>query len=92
MNRIAALHDRLSQPAEALAMRKAAVVHLREQLDPVPVGIFGATMARDLFEALQGIPDATLEEKHQAAQMVFDHGVASSKMKDEIRAALDALD
>ena len=93
LNRIAAFHDRLQQPDEALAARRDAVVHLREQLDPVPVGVFGSMMARDLFESLQRIPGATVAEKNgRAAQMVLDHKITSSKVKEEMRAALASLD
>lgn len=91
LNRVAGFYDELSQPDEALSARQAAVAHLREQLDPIPVGVFGPMMARDLFEALQKIPEATLDEKRQAAEIVLNHKIASSKMKDEIRIALDAL-
>ena len=63
-------------------------MHLRGQLEPMPVGIFGALMSRDLFDALCKLPNSKAKEIQAAAQMVFDHPVASSKMKDEVRAIL----
>lgn len=88
LNRMANWQEKVDGPEKAHASRRLAVEHLRKELDPVPVGIFGALMGRDLFEALQGLPEATIAEKRAAADIVFNHKVASQKMKDEIRAAL----
>lgn len=91
-NRIAALHDLLGQKDRAAAVRETSIATLRKQLDPVPVGIFGAQMANDLFEALQAQPTATLAERRAAAQMVLDHKVAPAAMKESVRKALAAIE
>ncbi|MFT5466400.1 MAG: tetratricopeptide (TPR) repeat protein [Verrucomicrobiales bacterium] len=91
LNRIAGYYDKLGQPENALEARRQAVAHLRGQLDPVPVGIFGPLMARDLFEALQQIPDATVDEKRAAAEMVLNHKVTPKSIREAIQAALADL-
>lgn len=88
LNGIAELHDALGQPELADAARRQAVDHLRGQLDPMPPGIFGALMAKDLFDALIALPAPTVEEIKSAAEMVFEHPVASEKMKAEVGQAL----
>ncbi|MEM7010723.1 MAG: hypothetical protein AAF585_04485, partial [Verrucomicrobiota bacterium] len=89
LNRMARWQEKVEGSEQAQRSRRLAVEHLRKELDPVPVGSFGALMGRDLFEALQGLPESTIEEKSAAAEIVFTHKVASQKMKDEIRAALE---
>lgn len=91
-NRIAADHDLLKQPAEAIKARTEAVKALRPRLDPVPVSVFGAMMAGDLFEALQGIPETPAAELRAAGQMVLDHKVTSAAMKERVRKALAAIE
>jgi len=91
LNRMAALCDLLGQKEQAVAMRQEAVAVLREQLDPVPVGIFGPLMAFDLLEALNGIPSATAEEKKEAAAMVLNHKVAPAWLKEKARKVLADL-
>ena len=93
LNRMATLQDLLKRPDDAVASRKEAVKILRARLGPVPErSIFGANMTVDLFEALLGIPTATLEEKKAAAAMVFNHDIASAAMKDRVRKALTELE
>ncbi|MCE9533604.1 MAG: hypothetical protein K8T89_21135, partial [Planctomycetes bacterium] len=92
LNRMAALYDLLKQPEMALASRKEAVALLRKQLDPMPVGVSGPLMANDLFEALQGIPSATLQEKKEAAEMVLNHKVTPVALKEKVRKALAELE
>ncbi len=91
LNRIAAIYDQLHQKDLAVASRKDAVRVLRQRLDPVPPGIFGAMMAGDLFEALQGIPTATLEEKRQCAALVLNHPVSPAALREKVRKALADL-
>lgn len=67
--RIAALHDKLHQPDQAIQCRQEAVALLRRQLSPFPQGAFGPLMAADLLNALNGIPTATGKEKQEAAAM-----------------------
>jgi len=88
LNRVAAIYDRLQQPERAIATRREAVEVLRQELDPVPVGIFGALMAGDLFDALNGIPTATLKDKTAAANIVLNHKVAPVSLKKRVREAL----
>ena len=91
LNRIADLSAKTGDSEKALRTWREAVTHLRTQLDPeVAVGIFGVLMARDLFEALIELTDTTQAELEAAAEMVFQHKVASQKIKDHIRAALAA--
>ena len=90
--RIAKLHEQLAQPEKALAARQAAIDLLRRQLDPVPVGGHGAAMALDLFQALQGLPTATLAEQRAAAEMVFAHKVSSPATIQQVRQALAELE
>ncbi len=93
LNRIATLHELLKRPEDAVASRKEAVKILSAQLSPVPPrSIFGAMMTNDLFEALCGIPTATLEEKKAAAAMVFNHEIAPTALKDKVRKALVDLE
>ncbi len=93
LNRVAALHDLLKQPGEAVAARKEAVKLLRAQLGPTPArSIFAAQMTGDLFEALNGIPTTTLEEKKAAAALVLDHPVAPTALKEKVRKALADLE
>jgi hypothetical protein len=93
LNRMATLQDRLKRPEDAVASRKEAVKILRARLGPVPErSIFGALMTVDLFEALVGIPTATLEEKRAAAALVLDHDVVSAAMKKKVRQALAELE
>lgn len=88
LNRIATIYDGLQQPQKAIASRKEAAEVLRQELDPVPVGIFGALMAGDLFDALNGIPTATIKEKTAAANIVLDHKVAPASLKKRVRETL----
>ncbi|MCU0982027.1 MAG: hypothetical protein MUF25_22980, partial [Pirellulaceae bacterium] len=92
LNRIAAIYDQLHQKNLAVASRKEAVRVLRQRLDPVPPGIFGAMMAGDLFESLQGIPTATLEEKRQCAALVLNHPVSPETLREKVRKALADLE
>ena len=48
-------------------------------------------MAGDLFEALQGIPTATLEEKRQCAALVLNHPVSPAALREKVRKALADL-
>jgi tetratricopeptide (TPR) repeat protein len=93
LNRIATLHDLLDRPGDAVASRKEAVRILSAQLTPVPPrSIFGAMMTSDLFEALCGIPTATLEEKKAAAALVLAHEIAPPALKDKVRKKLMDLE
>jgi hypothetical protein len=92
LNRIAALHELLKRPAEAVASRREAIKVLRPQLDPVPQSIFGALLAGELFDALLGVPTTTLEEKKKAARMVIDHKMAPAALKEKVRKALADLE
>ncbi len=90
---LADLHDQAQQPDEALKTRQAAVALLRERLGPAPKrNVFAAMMTVDLFDALCGIPVATLEEKRAAAQMVFDHEIVAAAYKDRVRKQLAELE
>jgi len=91
-NRIAADHDLLKEPADAILARKETVKALRPRLAPVPVSVFGAMMAGDLFEALRGIPDAPLAELRATGQMVLDHKITSAAMKEKVRKALAGIE
>ena len=93
LNRIASLYDLLDQPNEAIAARKEAVELLRTRLGSVPErSIFGAMMTIDLFEALCGIPAATLEEKRAAAALVLGHDVVAVALKEKVRKTLAELE
>jgi tetratricopeptide (TPR) repeat protein len=89
LNRVAMLQDLLMRPEDALASRKEAVRFLRARLGPKPErSVFGAAMTVDLFEALMGIPTATLEEKKTAANLVLGHEIVSAAVKEKVRKAL----
>ncbi len=89
LNKLADLLLQVDKNQEAVQARREAVAHLRSQLEPtMPVGIFGALMSHDLFEAVSKIPDAKREEIEAAAEMVFQHRLSSTKVKDAVRAAL----
>lgn len=91
LNRIADLSAKTGDSEKALRTWREAVTHLRTQLDPeVPVGIFGVLMARDLFEALIELTDTPQAELEAAAEMIFQHKVASQMIKDHVRAGLAA--
>lgn len=92
LNRIATWHDQARRPEQAVRARREAVELLRPQLLPKPPrSIFGATMAFDLFEALCGIPTATLDEKRQAAELVLSHDIVTADRKAAVRKKLDEL-
>jgi len=85
---VAAIHDKLGRKEKAIATRKEAVAYLRMQLDPVPVGYMGPSMAFDLLEALNGIPTATMEEKKAAAAIALNHKICPRWLKKKIKDAL----
>lgn len=93
LNRMALLQELLKRPEEAVASRKEAIKILRARLGSVPErSIFGALMTVDLFEALAGIPTATLEEKKAAAALVLSHDVVPAAMKAKVRQAMAELE
>jgi hypothetical protein len=93
LNRVALLEDQLGRTQDAVASRKEAVRTLRERLGSTPErSIFGALMTVDLFEALQGIPSASLEEKRAAATWVLDHEIVSPALKARVRQALAEIE
>jgi tetratricopeptide (TPR) repeat protein len=93
LNRIALLYDLLNRPEEAIAARQQAVQILRTRLGPVPErSVFGAMMAADLFEALCGIPTATLEEKQASAALVLNHDIVAAAVKDKVRKRMSELE
>jgi hypothetical protein len=90
--RIATLHDLSQQSEPAVAAREEAVRLLRQQLAPKPQrSAFGAAMVVDLFEAVCGLPAATLEEKRAAAQQVLDHEIVAAGVKEQVRQKLAKL-
>jgi hypothetical protein len=91
LNRIAAVLDRLGRSEEAIQSRREAAQAIRPILKPVPVGISGAQLVGDLFEALTSIPDATREEKREAARLVIEHKISTPAMREKARKALAAL-
>jgi hypothetical protein len=91
LNQIAALHEQLNQPEQAVAARREAVELLRPRLDPVPVGVFGAQMAADLFDALAALPDTKPDELEAAAAKVFNHQITSEATRTRVRAKLSEL-
>ncbi len=93
LNRMATFHDLLQRPEDAVACRMEAVKILRGRLGPVPErSIFGANMTVDLFDALLGIPNATLDEKRAAAAMVLNHEIVSAASKDRVRKTMAILE
>lgn len=93
LNRIASLYDLLEQPEQAIAAREKAVELLRTRLGVRPErSVFGAMMTVDLFEALCGIPTATLEEKRTAASLVLHHDIVSAATKEKVRKTLAELE
>ena len=92
LNRVAGLQDKLGQKTQAIETRKKAVAILKKALDPVPVGGMGPAIAVDLFDALCGIPTATLDEKRAAALIVRDHKVSPDYLKARIpKGMMDSL-
>jgi len=90
---LAQLHDDASRPAEAIKVRQEAVAILRERLSPKPQrSIFGAMMTLDLFDALCGIPTATLAEKQAAAKLALEHEVVAEMYKARVRKKLAELE
>jgi ATP/maltotriose-dependent transcriptional regulator MalT len=87
--RVAHLEDRLDRPGDAVASRQEAVRILRARLGSTPErSVFGALMAVDLFDALQGIPSASIEEKRAAGAWVLGHEIVSPAIKARVRQAL----
>lgn len=90
---LAQLHDEANHPAEGIKVRQEAVAILRERLSPKPQrSIFGAMMTLDLFDALCGIPKATLAEKQAAAKLVLEHEVVAEMYKARVRKKLAELE
>jgi len=93
LNRIAAIHDLRGKPEEGIEARKEAVRLLRTRLGAVPErSVFGAMMTSDLFDALTGIPSATIEELRAAAALVLNHDVVTAVRKDAVRRKLAELE
>ncbi|OGV54143.1 MAG: hypothetical protein A2X45_07145 [Lentisphaerae bacterium GWF2_50_93] len=92
LNKIADLYDLMQQKDKAIEVRKESVAHLRKNLNPVPVGIFGPMMAFDLVNALNGIPSSSAEEKREAANMALNHKVCPQNIKDAILKSLGDID
>jgi len=91
LNRVASLYDALGQQDASLAKRKEAVALLRKQLNPVPVSGAGAMMAKELFDALCALPEATADEKRAAGQIVIDHKVTPAATREQVQKALTEL-
>jgi hypothetical protein len=90
--RTATLYELSQQPEPAVAAREEAVRLLRQQLAPKPQrSAFGAAIVVDLFEAVSGLPAATLEEKRTAAQQVLDHEIVAMAVKEQVRQKLAKL-
>ncbi len=93
LNRIAGFHDQLKMPDDAVKARQEAVAFLRERAGKLKErSAFGAAMSVDLFDALVGIPTATLEEKKAAAQAALDHEIVAAAIKDRIRKKLAEIE
>jgi len=91
---LADFYNRSNEPAgESIKVREEAVAILRERLSPKPQrSIFGAMMTLDLFDALCGIPTATLAEKQAAAKLVLEHEVVAEMYKARVRKKLAELE
>ncbi|OGV49625.1 MAG: hypothetical protein A2X49_04675 [Lentisphaerae bacterium GWF2_52_8] len=93
LNKTADIYDLMQQKDKAIEIRKESVEYLRKQLFPViETGIFAPMMANDLFDALNGIPGATLEEKKEAANLALNHKVCPAWVKEKINKALSELE
>jgi len=92
LNRIASLHDELGEPEAAMTARREAVAYLQTKLDPLPVSIFGAQMASDLYDAVTALPDATPVEIRAAADLVLQHKITPQATRERVRAKLSELE
>lgn len=71
---VANILDAMNKPAEAIERRKEVVALLKPQVLPAPngKGIFLGAMTVNYFDAVNGIPTSTFEEKMEAAQVVVN--------------------
>jgi ATP/maltotriose-dependent transcriptional regulator MalT len=91
--RIALLEDLLDRPQDAVASRREAVRVLRGRLGATPErSSFGALMTVDLFDALQGISEASPKEKRAAGAWVLGHEIVSPAVKARVRRAIAEMD
>ncbi|CAN5392274.1 hypothetical protein BH09VER1_BH09VER1_08100 [soil metagenome] len=88
MLRQAAVLDSMGKKDEAIALRKEVVARLKPILLPEPKGksIFVGTNAGEFFEALLGIPEATTEEKVEAANVILNYPYLPAGVKEKATA------
>ncbi len=82
--KIAGLLERMGQKEEAIDKRKEVVSLLRPLLVPTPKGrsIFLGINSGDLFDALNGIPTSTNEEKLEAANIIINYPTLPAGVKE----------
>jgi len=81
----ARLLDKTGHKNEAISIRQDVVAILRPELLPSPKGrgIFQGIKAGELFDALNGIPNATLAEKREAAHVIINYPTLPSGLKQK---------
>lgn len=84
MLRTAEVLDRMERPDDAIAMRKEVVGILRTVLLPAPNGrsIFLGINTGEYFDALNGIPTSTLEERMEAARIILNYPTLPSGLRE----------
>lgn len=92
LNQIATLLDLQGDAAAAAKTRRESADYLLTKLDPLPISVFGAQMASDLFDAVVLLPNATPDEVKAAAAKVLEHKITPETTRVKVRAKLAELE
>lgn len=78
--------ETLGKKDEAIARRQELVALIRPQIVPVATGrsIMLGTMAGEMFDALIGIPTATMEEKREAAHAILNYPTLPAAVRKNV--------
>ena len=85
MLRMATLLDAMDRKDDAIAKRQEVAALLRPLMLPAPKGksIMLGVQTGDYFDALNGIPTATLEEKKEAATIILNYPTLPPGLKEK---------
>lgn len=86
LTRVIAALETLGKKEEAIARRKELVALVRPQIVPVATGrsIMLGTMAGEMFDALNGIPTATMEEKLETANAILKYPTLPAQVRKNV--------
>lgn len=86
LTRVIAVLETLGKKDEAIARRQELVALIRPQIVPVATGrsIMLGVMAGEMFDALNGIPSATMEEKMEAAKAILNYPTLPAKVRKDV--------